>query len=131
MITAETTSPDQVIDRARALVAEWQAANGNPLLSPRACADLANRIGCWLPACAYASAPYYTRLKAICSETLDGVVFVEIVCKANVDAARGDGCESGENPGNCPTLDENARDFNDQTMPSHGRGPRFDPLCVH
>jgi hypothetical protein len=29
-------------------------------------------------ACAYASAPGYTRLKAMCSETLDGVVFVDV-----------------------------------------------------
>jgi hypothetical protein len=29
-------------------------------------------------ACAYASAPGYTRLKAMCSETLDGVVFAEV-----------------------------------------------------
>ena len=29
-------------------------------------------------ACAYASAPGYTRLKAMCKETLDGVVFVQV-----------------------------------------------------
>ena len=29
-------------------------------------------------ACAYASAPGYTRLKAMCSETLDSVVFVQV-----------------------------------------------------
>jgi hypothetical protein len=29
-------------------------------------------------ACAYASAPGYTRLKAMCSETLDSVVFAEV-----------------------------------------------------
>jgi hypothetical protein len=31
-----------------------------------------------IEACAYASAPGYTRLKAMCSETLDGVVFSQI-----------------------------------------------------
>lgn len=29
-------------------------------------------------ACAYASAPGYTRLKAMCSETLDSVAFVDV-----------------------------------------------------
>jgi hypothetical protein len=29
-------------------------------------------------ACAYASAPGYTRLKAMCKETLDGVVFAQV-----------------------------------------------------
>lgn len=38
-------------------------------------------------ACAYASAPGYTRLKAMCKETLDDVVFVQ-VCPVGMTQGR-------------------------------------------
>jgi hypothetical protein len=38
-------------------------------------------------ACAYASAPGYTRLRAMCSETLDGVVFGQ-VCPVGMTQGR-------------------------------------------
>jgi integrase len=39
--------------------------------------------------------------------------------------------KSGQNPGNCQGPTENMHDINGMIVPSHGRGPRFDPLCVH